>query len=397
MITVEDATHRILSHITPLETENIPLSTALGRYLAEDIKALRSQPPSDVSAMDGYALRYQDLEASTQLRLAGESAAGHGYDGVVQQGECIRIFTGAPVPSGADTVIIQENTIKEDENTICFTDIGSLGRNIRLMGGDFNEGDVLCHKGRQMNALDIAVIGAGNHSHINVVRKPRVAILASGDELVPPGSAKHATDIIAVNTDMVSHMLQVEGADVIDLGVTKDNAEAIDTAVKACPKVDLFITIGGASVGDYDLIQPVLKNMGLELDFWKIAMQPGKPLIFGDFKGTPFLGLPGNPVSAYVTAFLYALPIVRAYQGNKSPTPPTITAKLEHDLAENGTRQRYLRAQLCEDGDGQITVNSNIIQDSAALVSMARSNALIICPPNMPAQQAGVTIQIHRL
>ena len=402
MISVEDATKRILAHISCLPHETIPVADGLDRYLAADIKAKRPQPPSDVSAMDGYALRFHDLEKDPNLKLVGESAAGHGFDGVVKDGECVRIFTGAPVPAGADTVIIQENTEKRDpqkadNGTVHFTDIGTLGRNIRLKGGDFSQGETLASRQKCLSALDIALIRAGNHADIPVIKRPKVAILATGDELVPAGTAQKTTDIIGVNTDMLKHMMEAEGADVIDLGTTQDNVEAIEQAVKACPDVDLFITIGGASVGDYDLVQPVLKKMGLELDFWKIAMQPGKPLIYGTFRNKPYIGLPGNPVSAYVTAFLYALPVVRALQGHSSPAPKAIPARLEHELSENGGRQRYLRARLAINEDGTLTVNSNAIQDSAALMSMARSDALIICPPHMPAQKEDSIILIHRL
>jgi molybdopterin molybdotransferase len=400
LLPVAEALARVLASAPqPLSEETVPLAQALGRTLAHDLAALRTQPPFDASAMDGYALRFVDLASTpTQLTLIGASAAGHGFAGAVGPGQAVRIFTGAPVPPGADTVIIQENTSLDDDR-VTILQAEAQGRNIRRAGLDFAQGDLLLTRGLRLGPCELALAAAMNHASLPVTRRPRIALLATGDELVRPGEALGPDQIVTSNTYAVGAYAQAAGAEVIDLGIAGDTFAQIESGIRAARDAgaDVLVTLGGASVGDHDLVQTALAHEGMELGFWRIAMRPGKPLMHGRIGDMRILGLPGNPVSAIVCGVLFLIPLIRALAGDpQAGADHSEAAVLGCDLPANDSRQDYLRATL-HTGQGLPVATPFGQQDSSMLRVLANAHCLVARPPQAPAARAGDACRIIRL
>ncbi len=321
LISVEEALARVLDGVTPLPAEQIPVGEAHGRVLAAPLAALRTQPPADLSAMDGYAARAADLAKESKLNLVGESGAGKPFAGKLKPGEAVRIFTGAVMPAGADTVVIQEVAKREGDEVAL--PASAAGKNVRKRGLDFSEGDVLLKAGRRLSARDLGLAAAMDHATVAVARRPRVAFIATGDELTLPGMSQDPHRIVASNPLALAALLRPEGADSIDLGIVPDKLEAITDAIRRARtmNIDVLVTLGGASVGDHDLIAPALKAEGIALAFHRVALRPGRPLLLGIAGNLRVLGLPGNPVSAFVCAFLFLIPLLRALQGRGDAIP----------------------------------------------------------------------------
>jgi len=398
LLPVDEALARILAGALKLEAETVSLSEAGGRVLAADLHAKRQQPPFAASAMDGYAVRAADVaNVPAALKLIGQSAAGHAFSGVVNAGEAVRIFTGAPVPEGADSVVIQENTVPGD-GQIEIVETIAFGRNIRKAGLDFNQGDLLLEAGRILDPAALTLAASADHPTVAVIQRPRIAILATGDELVSPGETYRPDQIIASNSFGMAEIVRDAGGVAIDLGIAEDRLEslsdALDQAIAA--KADILITLGGASVGDHDLVQPALVARGMELDFWKIALRPGKPLMFGRLDGMKILGLPGNPVSSLICAHIFLTPLIRALTG--LPHEPNLrVAVLASDMAVNDQRRDYIRARITKGADGQLTATPFAIQDSSMLKFLADANGLIIREPHAPAAKAGSACSVLML
>lgn len=382
MITVEQALAQVLLLATPPVAEPVPLQHAWNRVLLEPAVSRMTQPPFDASAMDGYAIRAADIGQT--LQVAGEAAAGHPYTGPAIPGTAVRIFTGAPVPPGYDRVVMQEN-VARDGDQVTITD-PSGGANIRPAGDDFRKGESLA-SGRRLSAADIGLLAAMNVTILTVARRPRVAILAGGDELVPPGTDPGPGQIISSNDLAIAALVRQAGADPQILPIARDTEESLRAGFAAARGADLLVTIGGASVGDHDLIGKVATDLGLRQAFYKVAMRPGKPLMAGSLKGTPMLGLPGNPVSAIVCAILFMQPLIVAMQGLE-PVLRLRKARLSMDLAVEGNRQHYLRATLA-DGPDLPLIQPFPSQDSARLSLMAQADALLVRPAGDPARSAG--------
>jgi molybdopterin molybdotransferase len=379
MITVEEAAARLLALARTLPAESLPLSQASGRWMAEPARARRDQPPFDASAMDGYAVA-GDAAPGDSFTVIGEAGAGHGFTGRLGPGQAVRIFTGAPVPAGATRVVIQEDIRREgDRITVTDTDNGS---NIRRQGQDFPAGATL--PPRRLRPADLALLAAMNLPRVSVARRPVVALIATGDELVMPGEDPGPDQIIASNAFALQAMARAEGAEARLLPIAPDRPEALREALMRAADADVIVTIGGASVGDHDLVGRVTQEMGLAPAFWKIAMRPGKPLMAGRLGEAILLGLPGNPVSAIVTGQLFLLPLLRALQGDPAPLPQPLTATLAADLPANGPRAHYMRARLT---GARIAPFDR--QDSALLTILTEANALLIRPISAPAAQAG--------
>jgi molybdopterin molybdotransferase len=396
MISVAEALQAILdAAAVPLDCDMLPLHQAHRRVLAKPLTALRTQPPFPASAMDGFALRAADIaQCPAQLTLIGQSAAGHGFRGHVGLGEAVRIFTGAPVPEGADTILIQENA-RFDKTHLTALEPASPGRFIRPAGLDFNAGETLLHQGLRLHPAALALAAAMGHAALPVSRKPRVGVLATGDELVRPGEAAGADQIIVSNTYAVMAQIAEAGGDPFDLGIAQDRLEALNDRIAEAKalKLDVLVTTGGASVGDHDLVQEALTKAGMALGFWTIAMRPGKPLMHGVLNNGPramqVLGLPGNPVSSIICAKLFLQPLIRHLLGEpQAQTVQTQTARLGADLAENDKRQDYLRATLRHAPDGLIATPF-AKQDSSMLRALSAAEALIIRKPHAPAAKAG--------
>jgi molybdopterin molybdotransferase len=384
VISVDDATKRIVAAFAPTEAESVAIGSAAGCVLAEDVRARMTQPPAPVSSMDGYAVRTADVPG--MLRMIGASPAGHPFAGRIGAGETVRIFTGGVVPDGADGIVIQEDT-QADGERIAMKVAAKPGKHIRAAGMDFREGDHLAAAGKRLSARDLSLIAAGDVAAVRVRRKPRVAIAATGDELSPPGVARGPGGIVASSGYGLSAMIADWGGEAVDLGILPDRVDAIERIAESARDVDLIVTLGGASVGDHDLIQKALGPKGFALDFWKIAMRPGKPLIFGRLGNTPLLGLPGNPVSTLVCAILFLQPAISALLGTATEIAHK-TARLVHGLAANDTRQDYLRARLVE-RDGEPWVDAFAVQDSSMLSALASADALIVRAPHAPAAVEG--------
>lgn len=401
LLPVADALVRVLASVrNPLESEIVGLLKANGRTLAQDLSARRTQPPFAASAMDGYAVLADDIATPpATLRLIGTSAAGHGFNGRVSRGEAVRIFTGAPVPAGADTVVIQENTQAGDAGVTVLQAEGR-DRNIRSAGLDFSEGDKLLPRGRRLGPCELALAAAMNHGMLPVTRKPKVALLATGDELVTPGHDPGPDQIVASNTYAVAAYAGKAGADVIDLGIASDTYASLEASIRqACDaNADVLVTLGGASVGDHDLVQTALTREGMQLGFWKIAMRPGKPLMHGHLGAMQILGLPGNPVSAIVCAVLFLVPLIRALSGDPEAGRDCSEAGvLGTDLRANDTRQDYLRATLGPSHEGLPVATPFGRQDSAMLRVLSSSDCLIVRPPFAPPAKAGDPCRFIRL
>ncbi|MBC2773744.1 molybdopterin molybdotransferase MoeA [Rhizobium sp. AQ_MP] len=400
LLPVEDALSRLLAAARPIaETEQVLLHEANGRVLAADLMARLTQPPFDASAMDGYALRAEDAaEVGSILTVVGESAAGHGFSGTVASSEAVRIFTGAPVPAGADSILLQEDAEKLEGDRIRTNFPVTKGRHIRPRGQDFAEGDVALSQGIRLDFSHLTLAAAMNHAELPVFRRPRVAILATGDELVSPGTAPGPSQIIGSNTFGIAALARDNGAEVIDLGIVADNRDLLLKAIERARSsgVDVLVTLGGASVGDHDLVQSTLVSAGMELDFWRIAMRPGKPLMVGRLDGVQVLGLPGNPVSSLVCGLLFLEPLL-CNLGHRRPPRRLSTAKLGHALPANDKRQDYVRARLLSYAEAMPVVESFGKQDSSMMRIFSQSDCLIIRPPHAPAANAGETVPVMLL
>ena len=400
LISVEEALKRVLASARRLEPETVTIDEAHGRTLSAPLRAKRTQPPFDASAMDGYAVRGKDIaNIGSALRVIGESAAGHAYQGELGAMEAVRIFTGAPVPDGADTILLQEYAKREGDTVIVETS-EAIGRHIRKTGLDFAEGVILLEAGHRLNERSLALAAAMDHGHVEVYRKPRVAILATGDELVRPGEAARHDQIVASNHLTVAALVRAAGGEPIQLGIAGDSFFALERGSLAAEaeRADVLITLGGASVGDHDLVQSALTRRGMELGFWRIAMRPGKPLIHGKLGDMSILGLPGNPVSSYVCARLFLTPLIRAMQGDpNAASDPSEPAILGCAVRQNDKRQDYLRSELMIDPDGLPVVTPYEVQDSSMIRVCAEAGALVIRLPNAPAQEKGEKCRIIRL
>lgn len=403
LLPVDEALRRVLAGVAgPVEAESVALGECHGRTLARDVTARRTQPPFPASAMDGYAVRAEDVaSAPVVLDVIGESAAGRRYAGALGPGQAVRIFTGAPVPDGADAIVIQENAEPQDGSRVRILKPATAGSFVRPAGLDFREGEVLLSAGRTIDARDIALAAAMNHATLSVRRRPRVAIIATGDELVLPGEDPGPDQIVASNIYAVAAIVARAGGESIDCGIARDTREdvarVVEIARAASP--DILLTLGGASVGEHDLVQEVLSGLGLELGFWRIAMRPGKPLIHGRLGPMLYLGLPGNPVASMVCTALFVVPAMRALLGDNAAAawPPTEAAVLANDLAANDLRQDYLRATL-ENRPGELPrVTPFARQDSSMLNLLARADALVIRAAHAPPAKAGERVEIVRL
>jgi molybdopterin molybdotransferase len=398
LLSVAEALARVLDGAAPLPAESVPLVEAEGRVLAEDLSSRRTQPPQDVSAMDGYAVRAADVaNAPARLKLIGEVAAGRPFPGTVRAGDAARIFTGGVLPQGSDTVVIQENTAREGDIVVVNIPV-ARAKNVRVAGLDFRAGTVLLRQGRRLTGRDLALAAAMNHPAVPVRRRPKIAIVATGDELVPPGTEPGPGQIVYSNVFALAAVAQRAGAVPIDLGILPDRLEETIAGVRRARAVgaDVLVTVGGASVGDYDLVQPALAAEGLALSFWKVAMRPGKPLLSGRLGAMHVLGLPGNPVSAYVCAVLYLVPLIRRLLGRSDLGPATESAVLGRALPANDERADYLRATLAR-VDGNWVATAFPAQDSSMLTPLARADCLVIRAPFAPAAEAGAACSIVKL
>ncbi|HEY9215458.1 MAG TPA: gephyrin-like molybdotransferase Glp [Ancylobacter sp.] len=397
LMPVEEALARLLSVAAPLSSETIPLVDAHRRVLAQGVVARRTTPGADVSAMDGYAVRVIDaLSVPAALRLVGESAAGRPYAGTLAQGNTVRIFTGAVMPDGADAVVIQEDTTREAD-LVTMLEAATLGRHIRRAGGDFTAGHVVVEAGRRLTARDLSLIASADCARVSVARRPRIALLSTGDELVRPGMGAAAHQVILSNIYSVGALARQAGAEVTDLGILPDRMEATQAGVRAALDggFDVIVTTGGASVGDHDLVAPALMAQGVELAVHKVALRPGKPLMFGRSGPTHVLGLPGNPVSAHVCALLYLVPLLNALQGvSGGDALPLRRAELGIDLKANDHRMDFMRAEIVSEGDCGPIVRPLPVQDSSMMSVLARADALLVRRPHAPAASRGDRCEI---
>lgn len=389
MLTVEEAQARIAELIEPVETELVSLANAGGRVLRASAQAHRAQPPFAASAMDGYAVRFDDVSDGAQLRVVGEIAAGHSQPISLKRGEAARIFTGAPLPEGADHILIQEDT-KRDGDTITVQPNFDAHHYVRPAGGDFPAGFELPAP-RRLTASDVALLAAMNAPEVSVARKPIVAIIPTGDELVWPREFPRGDQIVASNNFGLKAMLDADGADTRLLPIAKDTPEALRETFALADGADLIVTLGGASVGDHDLVQGVAVDQGLDLSFYKLAMRPGKPLMAGRLGKTPMIGLPGNPVSSMVCAHVFLRPALRSLLGLGYVTEPVHNAVLSRNLGANGPRAHYMRS-IIEKTDEGWTCTPNERQDSSLLSVLSASNGLMIRPAQDPARNAGDTV-----
>jgi molybdopterin molybdotransferase len=399
LMPVAEALSRVLAGAEPLSECSVPLLQAHGRVLTANVAALRTQPPADVSAMDGYAARAADVaKVPTRLGLVGEVAAGHPFTGTVRPGEAARIFTGGVMPPGSDTVVIQEHTAREGD-IVVVTASAPKGKHIRSEGLDFRAGAVLLRKGHRLGARDLALAAAMNHARLGVHRRPKLALLASGDELVMPGSSPGIGEIVYSNGYATMAMAQREGCEIIDLGIVPDRLQETVAAVRRAKEhqADILVTTGGASVGDYDLMRDALAAEGLALSFWKVALRPGRPMLHGRLGRMHVLGLPGNPVSAYVCSLLFLLPLMRLLAGRTDIEPVLEPALLGCDLPENDERADYLRAELLPNPAGAPFAIPAPVQDSSMLAPLAAADCLLVREPRAPAAPAGSQCRILRL
>ncbi|MFE0015830.1 gephyrin-like molybdotransferase Glp [Mesorhizobium sp. NPDC059054] len=398
LVPVEEALQRLLDDAEPLAAETVALTDAFDRVLATPLAALRTQPPFDASAMDGYAAKAADVAATpVTLKVIGSAPAGRAFQGAVGTGETVRVFTGAPLPAGSDTIVIQENVRDLGDGSVEVLESASEGRNIRRKGLDFNTGDVLLKKGRVLDAAALSLAASANHPALAVVRRPLVAIIATGDELLPPGSVPGPDQIISSNAYGVAAAAQAVGAHALDLGIAPDRKDAIAAAVRQAVEAgaNVIVTLGGASVGDHDLVHDVLTSEGMTLDFWKLAMRPGKPLMFGRMGAIRCIGLPGNPVASLVCSQLFLKPLL-ARLGGRPFSQDIREASLTTNMAANDRRQDYIRARIEQDGS-RLAATPFGVQDSSMLRALSDANGLIIRPPHAPKAEAGSTCQVLML
>ncbi len=396
MISVDEARARILEGLRPMPAEIVALAQAWNRVTAEPVVARLTQPPADVSAMDGYALRAGDGGLGARLRLIGAAPAGHPFAGAVAAGDIVRLFTGSVVPAGADAILLQEDA-SPDGDFVTVNEAVSAGRHIRRAGQDFAAGDIVLPAGRRLTARDVGLAAAANHPWLAVHRAPRVAILATGDEIAMPGEPIPAGGIVSSNSHALAALVRAMGGEPTILPVAKDTTAAVAAAADQVVGFDLLVTTGGASVGDHDLVISGLRTRGLEVDFWQIAMRPGKPLVFGRMGAIPVLGLPGNPVSAMVCAALFLLPALAVMGGLPGGPPPSSTAYLGVAVKQNDRRADHLRASVALDAEGRVVVTPFPVQDSAMLRRLALADALVLRAPHAPALPAGADVRVIRL
>ncbi|QAU42826.1 molybdopterin molybdotransferase MoeA [Bradyrhizobium guangdongense] len=399
LMPVSDALAAVLAGVEPLPEEMIALDEAFHRVLARDVAARRTQPPQAMSAMDGYAVRAADAaRVDAQLTVIGEVAAGRPFAGAVGAGEAVRIFTGGVVPDGADAVVIQEDTVT-DGKRVTIKEAAISGRHIRPAGIDFHEGDVLLRQGTRLTDRGLALAAGMNHPQLPVRRRPKVAILATGDELVMPGTTPGHGQIVYSNGYALHALARSEGADTIDFGVAADTLEATTAGIRRARQsgADILITTGGASVGDHDLVQQALRDEGTSMAFWKIAMRPGKPMMHGRLGAMRVIGLPGNPVSSYVCGFLFMVPLIRALSGHSVVHHCRERAVLGRDVRANDQREDYLRARLEVRDDGTLIAVPVNHQDSSLLANLAAAQALLVRPPFAPKAEAGAPCEVLRL
>jgi molybdopterin molybdotransferase len=389
VISVDEALARVFELVRPLPAEPVPLAQAAGRVLAEDVAARRDQPPFDASAMDGYAIRGLGAGPGTALRVIGEAGAGHRFGGRVGVGEAVRIFTGAPVPDGADRVVIQED-VRREGDVITLGDRLDAGTNIRPCGGDFAAGDRITAP-RRLRPADLALLAAMNLAELPVTRRPVVTFIATGDELVMPGEEPGPDQIIASNAFALKAMAEAEGAEARLLPIARDSEAELRTVLEMAAGADLIVTIGGASVGDHDLVGKVAGEMGMDRAFYKIAMRPGKPLMAGKLAGAPMLGLPGNPVSSIVCGHIFMLPMLRAMLGLGARPAATARAVLTEDLGANGPRTHFMRARLAP-GAGLPGIAPFGRQDSSLLGILTEADALLVRPRGDGPRPAGTEV-----
>lgn len=390
LLPVAEAQRRILAAMPSPSAETIPLRAALGRVLAQNARARRTQPPADLSAMDGYAVRSADLTAlPMRLDVIENIPAGSAPRNTLNPGQAARIFTGAIVPSGADMIVLQENATPDAGGVIVREGEIKPGKHIRRAGTDFRDGDDLLSSGHRLCARDVALLAAMDVAEVSVLRAPRIAVLATGDELVRTGEPRGPAQIVAASLDGILAQIEAWGGEPLDLGIARDEARAIAAAAAKAQDADMLITLGGASVGDHDLVRTALSSEGLALDFWKIAMRPGKPLMFGVYRNRPFLGLPGNPVSALVCSLLFLKPAILNMTGDTAQPHQFGRLPLAKSLPANDQRQDYLRAQI---RDGRAAPWPT--QDSGELNPLAQSEILIVRPPFDSAKNPGDTVDV---
>lgn len=393
LMAVDEALARILTGAEPLEAESVPLAAAPGRVLAQDLAAKLTQPPFDSAAMDGYALRAADCASlPARLRVIGQSAAGHGFSGRVGEGEAVRIFTGAPIPSGADSIAMQENA-RRDGDMVEIIEPVRRSQHIRPLGGDFREGEVLLKAGACLTGRGVMLAAAMNYAVLPVIRKPLVALLATGDELAPPGGEPRPDQIISSVPAGLAALVAAAGGEPRFLGIAADRLEDIEQHITQARDSDILVTVGGASVGDHDLVRAALAAQGMRLDFYKIAMRPGKPLLFGWLGAKRVLGLPGNPVSAFICARIFLCPLIRRLAGR-----PPVAEKPQYAIAAtsfeaNGERAHYMRGEMFE-ADGVSKVRPLASQDSSLMSLLAKANCLILRRPHAPAAAPGDSVEI---
>jgi molybdopterin molybdotransferase len=392
MLSVEEARARILGALQPVGAETVALSEAWNRVLAAPVRARLTQPPADVSAMDGYAVRAADATEGATLRLVGAAPAGHPFAGTVGLGEAVRIFTGAVVPAGADAILLQEDAEATGEN-VTVGEAVRAGRWVRRAGLDFLEGEELLPAGRRLTARDIGLAAAGNHPWLSVHRAPRIGILATGDEISLPGDPVAPGGIVSSNAHALAALVRSAGGVPLVLPIARDDVSAIAAAVRSARGCDLLVTAGGASVGEHDLVQKALGPEGFALDFWKIAMRPGKPLIWGRLGETPLLGLPGNPVSSLVCGIIFLWPAIVALGGRPGLAVPLRRGRLGAPLGGNDRRADFLRATLSTDSEGRRIVTPFPAQDSSMLKTMARAEALLLRAPHAPPLEPGAAVE----
>lgn len=394
---VEEARARILADLQPLRTEDVPLSQAYGRTISQDVAATINQPPAPVSAMDGYALRSSDAEKMpASLRKIGVSRAGARFTGRLEPGTCIRIFTGAVVPEGADIIALQEDAT-EAGDVVTIREVPNKGQYIRKAGLDFSVGSTLATSGSVLTARQIGLLAASGHASVSVRKRPRIAVLSTGDELVPPGQSLTDDQIFASNGIALASVITGWGGAPIDLGIASDQSDVIAAAAERARDADMLVTTGGASVGDHDLVQDGLKQKGFVSNFWRIAMRPGKPLMFGKLGDLPVISMPGNPVSALVCALLFLRPAMARMLGHPNTDLVFEKVKLSTPLPANDKREDYLRSQLQIDSDGRLTVTASLKQDSSMLMTLTKANALIRRRPFATPAQAGDEVDVLRL
>lgn len=391
MISVSAALDGILALVAPLPAETVALRDAVGRVLAEPVRAAQDQPPFDAAQMDGYALRSADLDRGQPLRVVGTAAAGRRFDGTLDPGCAVRIFTGAPMPDGTDRVVMQEDTGRQGD-VLTVAANAETGPFVRQRGGDFTAGTE--HPaGRCLRPADITLLAAMNVATVRLHRRPVIAILSTGDELVPPGTAPTRDGIVASNGHGLAALATAAGARTRLLPIARDRFDSLDACLRLAAGADLVVTTGGASVGDHDLLAQAADRLGIAPAFHKVAMRPGKPLMAGTLRGTPLIGLPGNPVSAMVCGVIFVLPALRRLAGHPAAAAPRVSMPLSADLPPNGPREHYMRATITADG----RVRPAPRQDSSLLHVLAQSDALLVRPPHDIARAAGETVEIVKI